>query len=105
MSATLSPITPFAASAALPAISPVTAENGHFQAAKLLYALLLDHTTLFRKDGWQDDKGSACIVYPLAEVAESVANTMQIKRRKEKQNPDETVGAVNKCCENTRFLL
>ena len=40
------------------------------QTAKLLYALLLDRTTLSQKNGWQDDKGRTFIVYPVAEIAE-----------------------------------
>lgn len=40
------------------------------QTAKLLYALLLDRTTLSQKNGWQDDSGRTFIVYPIAEIAE-----------------------------------
>lgn len=40
------------------------------QTAKLLYALLLDRTTLSRKNGWQDSEGNTFIVYPVAEIAE-----------------------------------
>ena len=40
------------------------------QTAKLLYALLLDRTTLSQRDGWQDDQGWTFIVYPIAEIAE-----------------------------------
>lgn len=38
--------------------------------AKLLYALLLDRSTLSQKNGWQDDEGRTYIVYPIAEIAE-----------------------------------
>ena len=37
--------------------------------AKLLYALLLDRSTLSQKNGWQDDEGRTYIVYPIAEIA------------------------------------
>ena len=40
------------------------------QTAKLLYALLLDRTTLSQKNGWQDGEGRTFIVYPVAEIAE-----------------------------------
>ena len=40
------------------------------QTAKLLYALLLDRSTLSQKNGWQDDEGRVYIVYPIAEMAE-----------------------------------
>ena len=40
------------------------------QTAKLLYALLLDRTTLSQKNGWQDSEGRTFIVYPVAEIAE-----------------------------------
>ena len=38
--------------------------------AKLLYALLLDRSTLSQKNGWQDSEGRTYIVYPVAEIAE-----------------------------------
>ena len=38
--------------------------------AKLLYALLLDRSTLSQKNGWQDSEGRIYIVYPIAEIAE-----------------------------------
>ena len=38
--------------------------------AKLLYARLLDRTTLSQKSQWQDDEGRGFIVYPLAEMSE-----------------------------------
>ena len=40
------------------------------QTAKLLYALLLDRTTLSLKNGWQDSGGRTYIIYPIAEIAE-----------------------------------
>lgn len=40
------------------------------QTAKLLYALLLDRTTLSQRNGWQDDQGRTFIVYPIVEIAE-----------------------------------
>ena len=40
------------------------------QTAKLLYALLLDRSTLSQKNGWTDDEGRVYIVYPIAEIAE-----------------------------------
>ena len=44
--------------------------------AMLLYALLLDRTTLSRKNGWQDDKGRIYIVYPVAEMAGTLHKTL-----------------------------
>lgn len=38
--------------------------------AKLLYALLLDRSTLSQKNGWQDDEGRTYIVYPITEIAD-----------------------------------
>ena len=38
--------------------------------AKLLYALLLDRSTLSQKNGWTDDEGRVYIVYPIMEIAE-----------------------------------
>ena len=40
------------------------------QTAKLLYALLLDRSTLSQKNGWQDSEGRIYIVYPVTEIAE-----------------------------------
>ena len=37
----------------------------HLQTAKLLYALLLDRSTLSQKNGWQDGEGRIFIVYPV----------------------------------------
>ncbi len=38
--------------------------------ARLLYALLLDRSTLSQKNGWTDSEGRVYIVYPIAEIAE-----------------------------------
>ncbi len=38
--------------------------------ARLLYALLLDRSTLSQKNGWQDSEGRIYIVYPVTEIAE-----------------------------------
>ena len=38
--------------------------------AKLLYALLLDRSTLSQKNKWQDGEGRIYIIYPIAEIAE-----------------------------------
>ncbi len=38
--------------------------------ARLLYALLLDRSTLSQRNGWQDSGGRTYIVYPVAEIAE-----------------------------------
>lgn len=43
--------------------------------AMLVYALLLDRTSLSRKNGWQDDKGRIYIVYPVAEIAGTLHKT------------------------------
>ena len=40
------------------------------QTAKVLYALLLDRSTLSLKNGWQDSEGRTYIVYPITEIAE-----------------------------------
>ena len=40
------------------------------QTAKLLYALLLDRSTLSQKNKWQDDEGRIYIFYPVADIAE-----------------------------------
>ena len=40
--------------------------------ARLLYALLLDRSTLSQKNGWQDDEGRTYIVYPVSEIAETL---------------------------------
>lgn len=50
------------------------------QTAKLLYALLLDRSTLSQKNGWQDSEGRVYIVYPIAEIAEILdKSTMTIQ--------------------------
>ena len=40
------------------------------QTAKLLYALLLDCSTLSQKNGWQDSEGRIYIIYPVTKIAE-----------------------------------
>lgn len=42
------------------------------QTAKLLYALLLDRTTLFQKNGWQDEYGRTYIVFPVTAIADAL---------------------------------
>lgn len=37
--------------------------------ARLLYALLLDRTTLSQKNGWQDSEGRTYIFYPVSELS------------------------------------
>ena len=50
------------------------------QTAKLLYALLLDRSTLSQKNGWQDSEGRTYIVYPITEIAEILdKSTMTIQ--------------------------
>ncbi len=38
--------------------------------AKLLYALLLDRSTLSQRNGWQDVEGRIYVVYPVMEIAD-----------------------------------
>ena len=40
--------------------------------ARVLYSLLLDRSTLSKKNGWQDSEGRIYIVYPIAEIAETM---------------------------------
>ena len=40
--------------------------------ARLLYALLLDRSTLSQKNGWQDSEGRTYIVYPVSEITETM---------------------------------
>lgn len=40
--------------------------------ARLLYALLLDRSTLSQKNGWQDSEGRTYIVYPISEITETM---------------------------------
>ena len=48
--------------------------------ARLLYALLLDRSTLSQKNGWQDSEGRTYIVYPITEIAEILdKSTMTIQ--------------------------
>ncbi len=40
--------------------------------ARLLYTLLLDRTALSQKNDWQDNEGRTFIIYPIAELAETL---------------------------------
>ncbi len=42
------------------------------QTAKLLYALLLDRTTLSQKNGWQDESGRTYIIFPVTATADAL---------------------------------
>ena len=42
------------------------------QTAKLLYALLLDRTTLSQKNGWQDEYGRTYIIFPITAMADAL---------------------------------
>lgn len=42
------------------------------QTAKLLYALLLDRTTLSQKNGWQDEYGRTYVIFPITEMADAL---------------------------------
>lgn len=42
------------------------------QTAKLLYALLLDRTTLSQKNGWQDASGRTYIIFPVTAIADAL---------------------------------
>lgn len=42
------------------------------QTAKLLYALLLDRTTLSQKNGWQDEHGRTYIIFPITAIADAL---------------------------------
>lgn len=42
------------------------------QTAKLLYALLLDRTTLSQKNGWQDECGRTYIIFPVTAIADAL---------------------------------
>ena len=42
------------------------------QTAKLLYALLLDRTTLSQKNGWQDEYGRTYIIFPITAIADAL---------------------------------
>ncbi len=45
---------------------------GMTQTAKLLYALLLDRTTLSQKNGWQDESGRTYIIFPVTAIADAL---------------------------------
>lgn len=42
------------------------------QTAKLLYALLLDRTTLSQKNGWQDESGRTYIIFPVTAIVDAL---------------------------------
>ena len=42
------------------------------QTAKLLYALLLDRTTLSQRNGWQDESGRTYIIFPVTAIADAL---------------------------------
>lgn len=42
------------------------------QTAKLLYALLLDRTTLSQKNGWQDESGRTYIIFPVTAIEDAL---------------------------------
>ncbi len=42
------------------------------QTAKLLYALLLDRTTLSQRNGWQDESGRTYIIFPITAIADAL---------------------------------
>ena len=42
------------------------------QTAKLLYALLLDRTTLSQKNGWQDEAGRTYIIFPVTAIIDAL---------------------------------
>ncbi len=45
---------------------------GITQTAKVLYALLLDRTTLSQKNGWQDERGRTYIIFPVTAIADAL---------------------------------
>lgn len=44
--------------------------------AKLVYSLLLDRTSLSKKNGWVDEKGHVYIVFPVANIAQTIHKGM-----------------------------
>lgn len=44
--------------------------------AKLVYSLLLDRTSLSKKNGWVDEKGRVYIVFPVANIAQTIHKGM-----------------------------
>lgn len=49
--------------------------------AKLLYALLLDRTTLSQKNGWQNKQGYAYVIFPVRELAKALGRSEETVRR------------------------
>lgn len=51
------------------------------QIAKVLYALLLNRTSLSRKTGWKDEEGHIFVVYPIVYLADNLEKShMTIKK-------------------------
>ena len=46
--------------------------------AKLVYSLLLDRTSLSKKNGWVDEKGHIYIVFPVANIAQTIRKGMTV---------------------------
>lgn len=46
--------------------------------AKLVYSLLLDRTSLSKKNGWVDEKGHIYIVFPVANIAQTIHKGMTV---------------------------
>lgn len=46
--------------------------------AKLIYSILLDRTSLSKKNGWIDDKGRIYIVFPIANIAQTIHKGMTV---------------------------
>jgi DNA-binding MarR family transcriptional regulator len=46
--------------------------------AKLIYSILLDRTSLSKKNGWIDDKGRVYIVFPIANIAQTIHKGMTV---------------------------
>ena len=58
------------------------------QTAKLLYALLLDRSTLSQKNEWQDDEGRIYIIHKCSSVALCIADKVRIISARHKQERD-----------------
>lgn len=46
--------------------------------AKLVYSLLLDRTSLSKKNGWVDEKGHVYIIFPVANIAQTIHKGMTV---------------------------
>ena len=46
--------------------------------AKLVYSLLLERTSLSKKNGWVDEKGHIYIVFPVANIAQTIHKGMTV---------------------------